>query len=356
MAGLNSLLSDTQQTTTTMPSWYDAAQQKIVSQGASALQNAPTMGQTVAQGAIHQLEPGNNPFVTAGATMQGIASGAANPWITDAHGQVKPNTNTAMGGLFQAENQQLNQLLPSTTAPAQGNAIASGNFGSLRGQTAVDKAKADAFSTLNAQQLAAALQNQQTGVSAGTAVGNLANQNINASMNVGQAQMNEPFQNIGNYASLIGTLQAPTTVSSQKQLAPLGQLSTIGNAATGALSGLSGLANSTAGKNILNSLGLGGLFGTSGSSANAGSGLSIDSQGNLSTGTYPTADGGTITINGDGSKSIKAPDGTVQNFDPSGNAFNDATNSGNPAPVIDPSLPTDSQGNIDYSGDNWGGG
>ena len=262
MAGLNNLLSDTQQTSTSMPAWYDQAQQAIVSQGTQAAAAAPTQGQTTAQQAINTLQGPSNPFTQAQNTLQQISTGAANPWITDASGNVTPNTQTAMGGLFQAENQQLNQLMPNYTAGAEASGIGSGNFGSLRGQTAVNKAMGDAQANLTAQQMAAALQNQQTGQAAAANLGNVGSQGITSEMNVGASQQNAPFQTPGNLASLLGTLQAPTTVTSQKQLAPLGQLTTVGNALQGGLNSLTNLAGTTAGKNILNSLGLGNLFGT----------------------------------------------------------------------------------------------
>lgn len=270
MAGLNNLLSDTQQTTTTMPAWYDAAQQNIVSQGTAAAQQAPQMGQTVAQGAINQLSGPQNPFTQAQNTLQQISSGAANPWIVSDTGQVTPNTATPLGGLFAAENQQLQQFMPNYTAPATAAGIGSGNFGSLRGQTAVQKAKGDALAQLQAQQMQAALSNQQAGQAAAANLGNVANLGINSAMNVGLAQQNAPFQNVGNLASLLGTLQVPTTVSSQKQLSPLGQITTVGNAVQGGLNSLGSLAKTTAGKNILNSLGLGGLFGTSSGGSSGG--------------------------------------------------------------------------------------
>ncbi len=234
MAGLTNTLSDTQQTTTTLPAWYDQAQQNVINQGQQALTGAPQLGQTVAQGAINTLQPGaQNPFTQAQGTLQQISSGAANPWITDASGNVTPNTDTAMGGLFKAQDQQLNQLMPTTVAPTQAQGIGSGGFGGLRAQTAVDTAKTNAMSTLQAQQMNAALQNQQYGSQAAANLGNVANQGINAQMNVGQAQQNAPFQNVGNYASLLGTLQAPTTVDSQKQMSPLTQAATIANTLQG---------------------------------------------------------------------------------------------------------------------------
>jgi len=270
MAGLNNLLSDTQQTSTSMPAWYDQAQQAIVSQGTQAAAAAPTQGQTTAQQAINTLQGPSNPFTQAQNTLQQISTGAANPWITDASGNVTPNTQTAMGGLFQAENQQLNQLMPNYTAGAEASGIGSGNFGSLRGQTAVNKAMGDAQANLTAQQMAAALQNQQTGQAAAANLGNVGSQGITSAMNVGTSQQNAPFQTVGNLASLLGTLQAPTTVTSQKQLAPLGQITTIGNALQGGLGSLTNLAGTTAGKNILSSLGLGSLFGINSSTPSSG--------------------------------------------------------------------------------------
>jgi hypothetical protein len=224
MAGLNNIISNTAQQTTTLPSWFDTAQQNVVTQAGNAMTAAPTPQNTVAQNAVNQLSGPTNAFTNATGTLQGIASGAANPWITDASGQVTPNTNTAMGGLFQAQNQQLNQLMPQYTAPVEGANIASGNFGSLRGQTAYDKAMGDAQATLAAQQMQAALTNQSTGVQAGIGAGNTAQQGINNLMTVGQYEQASPFTNISNYGKVIGGIQAPTTVSNQTQLSPLNQV------------------------------------------------------------------------------------------------------------------------------------
>jgi hypothetical protein len=208
-----------------MPSWFDTAQQNVVSGAGSALGQAPTPQNTVAQNAVNQMAAPNNAFTQATGTLQGIASGAANPWLTNAAtGQVTPNTNTALGGLFQAQNQQLQQTMPQYTAPVDAGSIGSGNFGSLRGQTAYNKAMGDAAANLFAQQNQAALQNQQTGVQAGIGAGNVAQQDINNALTVGQYQQASPFANISNYGKVIGGVQAPTTVSNQTQLSPLNQI------------------------------------------------------------------------------------------------------------------------------------
>jgi len=252
MAGLNNIISNTAQQQTTLPSWFDTAQQNVVSQAGQAFGAAPGPQQTVAQNAVNQLQGPNNAFNQASGTLQSIASGAANPFITNpTTGQVTPNTGTALGGLFQAQNQQLQQLMPNITAPVEGANIGSGNFGSLRGQTAVNKAMADAQAQLFAQQNQAALQNQATGVNAAQGVGNLTQQEINNLLSVGQYQQASPFTNVSNYGKILGGIQAPTTVSNQTQLSPLNQVG-------GLIAALGGTGGSTG---ILNSLGVGGLTG-----------------------------------------------------------------------------------------------
>jgi hypothetical protein len=154
-----------------------------------------------------------------------------------------------MGGLFAAQNQQLNQLMPNVTAPVEGNNIASGNFGSLRGQTAVNKAKADAFSNLTASQMQAALQNQQTGAAAGLNLGNVGKAGIDTAMGVGQVQMSSPFANAANYGNILAGMNVPQSVSTTQNP---GLLSQIGAAGT-SLAGLGKGAN-----NLLTNLGVSG--------------------------------------------------------------------------------------------------
>ena len=274
MAGLNNIITNTAQQQTTLPSWFDTAQQNVVSQAGQQFAAAPTPQQTVAQNAVNQLQGPSNAFNQASGTLQNIASGAANPFITSPTGQVTPNTGTALGGLFQAQNQQLQQLMPNITAPVEGGNIASGQFGSLRGQTAVNKAMGDAQAQLAAQQMQAALTNQATGVNAAQGVGNLTQQEINNLLSVGQYQQASPFTNVSNYGKILGGIQAPTTVSNQTQLSPLNQVG-------GLLAALGGGAGT--GSGILNSLGIPGLtslFNTIKSNfPGSGGGISYDSSG-----------------------------------------------------------------------------
>lgn len=248
MAGLNDVITNKAMQQTTLPSWFDTAQQNVVNQAQAAFGAAPAPQQTVAQGAISQLAQPNNAFKQAAGTAQNIATGAANPWIfNQATGQVSPNVNTALGGLFAAQNQQLQQLMPNVTAPVQGASIASGQFGSLRGQTAVNKAMADAQAQLAAQQMQAALQNQATGVNAAATAGNLTQQDIKNLMEVGQYQQAAPFMNVSNLGKILGGIQAPATVYNQTQLSPLNQIG-------GLISLLSGPTGSGGG--ILGSIGV----------------------------------------------------------------------------------------------------
>lgn len=272
MAGLSDFITNTASQTTSMPSWYDTAQQNIVNQAGTAASNMPSLQNTVAGGAISNLSGPNNPFMQAQNTLGQIATGAANPWITDAStGQVTPDTSTAMGGLFQAQNQQLNQLMPQYTAPVTGANIGSGQFGSLRGQTAYNKAMGDAQAALFAQQMQAALQNQQTGVSAGTGLSNVGTQGTQAMTTLGQAQQSDPFTAAANYGKIVGGIQAPTTVQNTTQLSPLNTIGSLASAGTAGYNALNSALSSYGGiGGLLGNVfsGAGNLFG--GSSATPG--------------------------------------------------------------------------------------
>lgn len=269
MAGLNDIITNKAMQQTTLPSWFDTAQQNVVNQAQSAFGAAPGPQQTVAQGAVNQLSQPNNAFQQAANTAQGIATGAANPWIVNpTTGQVSPNVNTALGGLFQAQNQQLQQLMPNVTAPVTGAGIGTGQFGSLRSQTAANKAMGDAQAQLAAQQMQAALQNQATGVNAAATAGNLTQQDIKNLLEVGQYQQASPFVNVANLGKVLGGIQAPATVYNQTQLSPLNQIGGLisllgGSSGTGGLLGQIGVSGGLQG--LLS--GIGGLF-TGGSGTN----------------------------------------------------------------------------------------
>lgn len=332
MAGLSNFISNTATQSTSMPTWYDQAQQNVVNQATTGAANVPTLANTVAGGAINELSnPATNPFTQAQGTLQQISSGAANPWITDASGTVAPNTNTALGGLFAAQNQELNQLMPNYTAPVEAAGIASGNFGSLRGQTAVNKAKADAFAQLLPAQMQAALQNQATGATAASGLGNVGSQGITSMTNLGQAQQSDPLLAASALGKIIGGINAPTTVTNATQLSPLNQIGSIASALGGSISGAD---------KLLNQLGLGGLSQFFGKTNAAGANPVNTAAGTLVNGilkSYGNPVSGTGIGGGPGLGQVLGTDGKVYN-DPSYGTGNPISGNGenintNPPPA-----------------------
>jgi hypothetical protein len=278
MAGLSNLIANTETKATTLPSWMNTAQQNVVNMATNAAGNVPQLQNTTAQGAINQLSGPQNPFTQAQTTLGQIASGAANPWIvtpqsaqmqsgagfvggggdmgddmgfpgTKYQGQptgynVAPNPNTALGGLFQAQNQQLQQLAPNIMAQPTATGIGTGQYGSLRSQTAADKALADAQAQLFTAQNQAALQNQQTGVQAGIGMGNVGSQYGSTATNLSNLQMAAPFAAASGLGKTIaGMGSVPTTETSSSQVSPLNQLIAAGGALQGGASGLNAFLN-----------------------------------------------------------------------------------------------------------------
>lgn len=315
MAGLNSLISDQGVKTTSMPSWYDAAQQKAVTGATNAFGAAPSLQNTVAGQAINTLQGPNNPFAQAQGTLQQISSGAANPWITDATtGQVTPNTNTALGGLFQAQNQQLQQILPDVAGKATAAGTGSGQFGSLRSETARDKAVADAQANMLTAQMQAALQNQQTGSQAASNLGTVAGQGITAETNLGQLQQSDPYANAAALTKILGGLNVGNTVTNQTQYSPLAQITSLGGAMQG---GLNALNSTKAGASLLSKMGLTGLLS---SGANTPTPYTGTTGADGST-TYPLEGGGSVVMNPDGTEMITDASGKTTFYDKSGNVF-----------------------------------
>lgn len=246
MAGLNSLISDTTQQATTLPSWMSAAQQDVVNRATLGANVAPgTLAQTAAQPVVSQYgQAATNPFLQAQGMLQQIGSGAANPWITDASGRVTPNTATPLGGLFAAQQQQLNQVLPTVTAPTQAAGIGTGGFGGLRAQTAVDTARANALANLQAQQMQEALSAQQYGVQAGQALGNIGQQAVTGSTGLAALQQAAPFATAMNLGKTLSAMPAvPTTETKTVELSPLSQAIAAGSALQGGVTGLNALIN-----------------------------------------------------------------------------------------------------------------
>jgi hypothetical protein len=237
MPGLNSILSNTTNQTTSLPSWYDTAQQNIASQAQTAGAAVPNVAGTVVGNEVNKLNSAQNPFGQAQTTLGAIASGAANPWITDAAGNVTPNINTAMGGLYSAQKAYLNSILPDIDATASAGSIGSGNFGSRMNVSAVEKARAQAANQLFQNQMQSALSNQQTGAQAASGLGTTGLQEAQTNLGVGQFQQNSPLAGITGVANVINPIRTGTTVSNQTQLAPLQQVGALGSLLGGVSAG-----------------------------------------------------------------------------------------------------------------------
>ena len=224
---LGSLGTNSTSSTTTLPSWYDTAQQNLVNSATANAGNVPQLQNTVAGQAINSLSGPNNPFTQAQGTLGTIASGAANPWITNADGTITPNTNTALGGLAASEQQSLNQALPQVADQAGAGGTATGQFGSLRSQTARDTAIGNADATMNTALNTAALNNQATGVNAATGQSQSGSQGTAAETTLGQAQQASPLTATAQLANILGTIQAPTTVTNTTNTSPLSVLNAL---------------------------------------------------------------------------------------------------------------------------------
>ena len=335
MAGLNNLVSDQTTQATTLPSWMDTAQQNVVNQASIGAAGVPALQNTVAQGAINQLNAPTNPFVTSQGTLGSIASGAANPWIVNqATGTVTPNVNTALGGLFQAQNQQLNTLIPQITAPADAAAIASGQFGSLRGDTAADVALTGANANLAAAQMQAALSNQQTGVQAGAAQGAVGQEYGTTANTLTGLQQTAPLSTSANIGKILAGLgSVGQTVTQSAQTSPLQQISALTSALGGGTNAVNSLLNTlspgtTIGSLVQSMLGIGN---TGSGATQSGSALG----GGTTPGTYPLANGGSMTVNPDGSKTITGADGSPQYFDANGNPISGTSTGAAVSPTPD---------------------
>lgn len=227
MPGLNSLISNQTNQTTSLPSWYDTAQQQLTSDAQAASRQVPGVSGTVVGNEVNKLNSAQNPFTQAQGTLGTIASGAANPWLTDAAGNVTPNTSTAMGGLFEAQKDYLNSVLPDINATASAGSIGGGGFGSKMNIGAVEKARAQAANQLFQNQMQSALQNQQTGVQAASGLGTTGEQESRTNLGVGQFQQNAPLAGVTGAANIISPLRTGTTVNNQTQLSPLNQIAGI---------------------------------------------------------------------------------------------------------------------------------
>lgn len=225
MAGLNDLVTNKETSTTSLPSWYSTAQQNLVNQATGV--NAPAIGDTAAQSAVSAFGSGS-PFGAGQNILQSIGTGAANPWLisTDATGAktVTPNVETPLGGLFQAQTDYLGQILPDIQAEETARAITGGGFGSRMNLSGIARETGKAYSDLAQKQMQSALQNQQTGVSAGVGLGNVGQQQVQSALNTGTFQQNAPYAGATNLASILGKIDPGKASTKSVELGGLNQI------------------------------------------------------------------------------------------------------------------------------------
>lgn len=232
MAGLSNMLTNKEVSTESLPSWFTDAQQQAV----SAISNvqAPAVANTAAQSAINAFQPGTSPFGSAQSTLESIGSGAANPWLSSG----APDTSTALGGLFAAQTEQAKQFMPEIDTAQTARNIAGGDFGSAMNLGGVSRARANFLADLYQKQMQSALQNQQTGVAAGSALGNVGNQLVQSALNTGTFQQNAPYASALNLANVVGKLQAPKSTTKSVDLGFLNQIGALGSLVTGGVNAL----------------------------------------------------------------------------------------------------------------------
>jgi hypothetical protein len=192
---------------TTLPTWFTTAQQNIATQAPQTYQAATAPGSTVAAGLINDLNSQTaNPFTTAISGLQTAQTANANPFLATG----APNTASPLGGLFAAQNAKLDQILPQITSQVGAGGIASGNYGSLRDQTAINTARAGALTTLSEQQNKAAMDAMQQSIQAGQALGNVGSQYGSTGVNVANMEMMGGLPTLAKYSDIINAM-GPTT-------------------------------------------------------------------------------------------------------------------------------------------------
>ena len=193
--------------TTTLPSWFTNAQQAIATTAPNVYNAATSPSNTAAAGLIKDLNSETaNPFTTAIKGLQQTQTANANPWTSAG----TPDTSTPLGGLFAAQNAKLEQILPQIAAQTGAGGIGTGNYESLRGQTAVNTAKAGALTTLAEQQDKTALEAAQQAIQAGQALGNIGSQYGSTALNTSNLEMLGGLPALAKYSDIINAM-GPTT-------------------------------------------------------------------------------------------------------------------------------------------------
>jgi len=248
MAGLNDFLTDTEVKEQTMPAWFNTAQENLV-KGAAQVQQ-PAIGETAAQYATGAFGPGST-FQRGADVLSAIGTGAANPWMvsTGPGGQqtVTPHVSTPMGGLFKAQTDYLSQIMPDIAAKQNAQAIAGGGFGSRMNLSGVQRAQQEAATDLFQKQMQAALQAQQTGVSAAAGLGNIGGQEVKSALDTATLEQGYPYAGYVNLANIIGKTRVPVSEKTKLNQSLLGQIGGLNQLIQGGGEGLKGIKSGLTG-------------------------------------------------------------------------------------------------------------
>ena len=212
--------------------------------------------------------------------------------------------------------------MPDIAAQEDANAIAGGGFGSKMNLAGVAREYGKAYSDLAQKQMQAALQNQQTGVAAGTAQGNVANQMVQGALNTGTFQRNAPFSGASNLQNILQATKLPENKVATKDLGLLKELGALGSLFGGGIDALSDrqVINPVTGKmetipGVLSKVGIqGGLSGLISKAGNFIGGLSSS---------QPDVSNAPTSWESEGYQFYQQPDGSTITIDPSGNYYQD---------------------------------
>lgn len=230
-------------TSTTLPSWYNQAQQQAITGATSAASAAPALQNTAAQQAVDMFSSGaTNPYMQGQQVLGQIAQGAISPFTTttDAAGNAvtAPNVGTPMGGLFAAQQQYLNELLPSIDATATAPYLSGGGFGSRMNLSAVNQARSQAANELFKNQMQSALTGQQIGAQAASGLGNIGTQQLEGALKTGTYEMTQPFASAQNLAAILSQINPQKTQTTETTGDLYSQLAMLGDVTTGGLQAL----------------------------------------------------------------------------------------------------------------------
>jgi hypothetical protein len=143
-----------------------------------------------------------------------------------------------MGGLFAAQQQYLNELLPSIDATATAPYLSGGGFGSRMNLSAVNQARSQAANELFKNQMQSALTGQQIGAQAASGLGNIGTQQLEGALKTGTYEMTQPFASAQNLAAILSQINPQKTQTTETTGDLYSQLAMLGDVTTGGLQAL----------------------------------------------------------------------------------------------------------------------